>query len=146
VDDVSITLALSWPVSVNALYRATGGRNQLAKPARIWYAAAIEKIKNHPGYRAPLFPPEARLEVRLLLVPRTARAFDVDNFCKAVYDALEKSELIGNDSQIFEASQVKVDRPGDLTPGAYLRVTEATGYPSLWSAELFNLAGRVQPW
>lgn len=96
----SLMLTLPWPPSVNQYWRTivipgrAGSRNVPAKPARGRTLISEEGREYKAKVRAALRTHAiqhlgaARLSVHLVLHAPTAREYDLDNFRKAVYDAL----------------------------------------------------------
>ena len=81
----SITLELPYPPSVNAMWRSINGRNVLSKKGREYRVFALAILEG-------LIDPENKIThpvcVDMVLHPPTARRYDIDNFTKAVFDAL----------------------------------------------------------
>lgn len=89
-------MALPFPPSVNALYIPCRSRIILSKKAREFHAlfAQVLHQQGHPGMATGF------LEVEVWACPPNRRARDVDNLLKALFDALQKTEVFENDSQI----------------------------------------------
>lgn len=92
-------LKLPWPLSLNRLWRAVGGRVLLSADAR----ACVRAIANAlPRGRIP--PPlTGRLAVQITLCPPKSESdarWDVANREKLICDALTKQRVWADDSQI----------------------------------------------
>lgn len=94
-------LSLPWPPSVNAIWRAFGGRVILSAKARAYIKAAPNSL---PSGRVP--PPlTGRLLVWLTMHPpaklaRGGQAWDIANREKILCDVLTKQRVWLDDSQI----------------------------------------------
>ncbi len=100
---------LPWPPSVNGYWRAIcRGR----RPAQI----LSERGRNYRINAEEQIVFQGVREVRgdttatLILHPPTRRAFDVDNYAKAVLDVLTHTGVLDDDSQIVDLRIVKADR------------------------------------
>lgn len=109
----TIALTLPWPPSVNVYWRANGHRRFISQRGvdfcqGVW-AAVLEA--GQPRM-------EGRLAVWVTLCPPTRRAFDVDNFSKAILDSLVKARVFEDDGQV---DWIACER-GPLTEGGQARV------------------------
>ena len=91
-------LKLPWPPSVNGYWRSYRGRQILSKKARQYR----DSIMRHPGVRKLLGP----LSVHIFLEPPDKRGRDVDNYSKAILDALTHAGAWDDDSQVAHMSVV----------------------------------------
>jgi crossover junction endodeoxyribonuclease RusA len=64
----------------------------------------------------PKFPPDASLSMKMVIRPPDRRKRDVDNFSKALLDALEAAQLFDNDCQIDEL-HIKRDKNDIIKDG-----------------------------
>lgn len=96
-------LTLPFPPSVNTYWRAPNkgplkGRHLISADGRKYQSAAcvaiIEQLRRLPK---PSAEPAA---VEILLFPPDARRRDIDNYCKALFDALTHAGLWEDDSQV----------------------------------------------
>ena len=98
---MSITLAIMWPPSVNHEWMKARGRIILTPKGRTYRAYVAGKIL---AMRAHGVLPKASLTgdlaVAMELYPPDRRRRDVDNYSKAVLDALTHTHLWRDDSQI----------------------------------------------
>ena len=99
-DGPVIELRLSWPPSVNKIWRnvvvARKQRTLLSASARQWFeVAAVEVMRQRAG--AALL---GRVHVDITLHAPDRRAIDIDNRAKAVLDALTKGGIWHDDGQV----------------------------------------------
>lgn len=98
------------PPSINHIYGYTsrGGfaRSYITKEGKEWFAKAQSDIVRQNRRRKPIL---TDLEVSIDLY--TARRQDVDNIIKPILDALTKSEVIKDDSQVYRISVEKFKCP-----------------------------------
>jgi len=88
---------------------------------RAWFREAEACIRGALGYQEFLF--RGKVKVDFMLVPPTARMFDIDNRDKALFDVLQKACLIMDDAQIYTSERWKLDKqPKGCYAGAYIRV------------------------
>lgn len=92
-----IMLTLPFPPSVNTYYAVVRGRKILSKRGReykkITHGLILEA--GHSGKRL-----NGRLAVTVILTPPDRRGRDIDNYCKALLDALTHAEVWIDDSQV----------------------------------------------
>ncbi|HDM8140680.1 TPA: RusA family crossover junction endodeoxyribonuclease [Vibrio harveyi] len=89
--------ALPFPLTVNACYRSVHGRSILSKKARNYRKEVREKMIELGLDNLMI---EKRVAVRLELFPSTKRKFDIDNYCKSLFDALTHCRFWCDDHQI----------------------------------------------
>lgn len=107
---------MPWPPSVNGYWRTFRNRQIISKRGREYRVNAIE-VLNNLGLSGELIP--NRLKVNLTLNPPTLRKYDVDNFNKALFDAITHSEFWIDDEQIDSLNIKK----GVKTKGGNIKVT-----------------------
>lgn len=90
--------SMPWPPSVNGYWRSFRGRQIISKRGREYRKSAILRLSENSLCGESL---SRRLSVCVTLNPPTLRKYDIDNFCKAVFDALSKAEFWLDDEQIF---------------------------------------------
>tara|TARA_R110002074_G_scaffold178539_4_gene342247 strand:- start:1280 stop:1636 length:357 start_codon:yes stop_codon:yes gene_type:complete len=90
---------LPFPPSVNACWRVFKNRSILSKRGREYRAEVINRMKCIGLYNEIV---SGRLRVRLELYPPDARRRDIDNYCKATFDALSHAKFWIDDEQIDE--------------------------------------------
>lgn len=99
-DGPVIELRLSWPPSVNTIWRNVvvnkRPRTLLSKPGREWFAAASAEVTQQRAGTRIL----GRVAVDLTLHAPDRRAIDIDNRAKAVLDALTKGGMWHDDGQV----------------------------------------------
>ena len=92
-----VTLRLPWPPSLNRYWRYTetgdvvlsaAAREYRASVAQIWQQAKMGSFGT------------ARLEIDIRIYPPSEGAHDLDNLCKAPFDALQEAGAFLDDSQI----------------------------------------------
>jgi crossover junction endodeoxyribonuclease RusA len=107
----SYTLQLPWAPSVNGYWRAFRGRQILSAKGREYRKAAVAAVPNDAKYGA------ARLFVELWLSPPDRRIRDLDNYAKAVLDALTHAGVWDDDSQIdrLAINRCAIEKPGRVT-------------------------------
>jgi len=88
---------IPFPPSNNTYYRHVGSRVLLSKKGRE-YKLRVKSAIFKAGRNALSGP----LGIRMQLEPPDRRMRDLDNWFKAVFDAIEYSRLLVNDSQIKE--------------------------------------------
>ncbi len=94
---MSYKFEMPWPPSVNAWKSPFRNRMILTKRGREYRVAAIARLKelHIDGEKR-----SERLSVSLVLNPPTLRKYDIDNFCKSLFDALTHGEFWLDDEQI----------------------------------------------
>lgn len=103
-------LLLSWPPSVNDLYRAFRGRNILSAKARKWYEDGKAELLLQ---RAT--PVIGTVEIAVELASPTKRRYDPDNRIKAIFDLLVRCGIIeDDDNATIKRYSVDVDGEGFL--------------------------------
>jgi Holliday junction resolvase RusA-like endonuclease len=109
---------VSWPPSVNELWRSWNGRNILSSRARRWKAAAeVELLAQKP------VPVPGPVVIHVELASPYGRRFDPDNKIKALFDLLVKSGIIEkDDDSIVKDHRVTVD--GEGFKGARITITK----------------------
>ncbi len=106
-----IRLTLPWPPSTNKTWRRAGKHMHLATKATTYRLAVRSLVV---AAKQPGLPLAGALEVCVTLRPPDRRRRDEDNFAgKALFDALTKAGVWGDDSQIRR----KVVEWGDVAPG-----------------------------
>ena len=89
------TFMLPWPPSVNGMWRAVAGRNILSQRYRLWREAAAKSLREQRP-RAVIGPVEIAIE----LSPPDARAYDIDNRVKPLFDLLVAGKVIASDDHL----------------------------------------------
>lgn len=88
---------MPWPPSLNVWKSPFRNRMILTAKGRTYRVAAIDKLKEL-GLSGELI--DCDVSVSLVLNPPTLRRYDIDNFCKSLFDAMSKAEFWIDDSQI----------------------------------------------
>ena len=100
-----LAVRLPWPPSVNTYWRNFRGKTVLSAKGREYREDVEASLPSeHPVFAFPV-------EMRIDLYPPSRREFDVDNYMKAILDALEHCGVLENDSlvQSITASKYKFD-------------------------------------
>ena len=98
---------LPWPPSVNGYWRTFRNRQIISKRGREYRAEAMKEMQRLGLIDEAL---TERLQVHLTLHPPTLRKYDIDNFCKATFDALSHARFWEDDEQIDSLSIRKTEK------------------------------------
>lgn len=98
---------MPYPPSVNGYWRSFQGRQIISKRGREYRKKAIEVMKslNLDGENI-----SDRLHVSIVIHPPTLRKYDIDNWCKAPFDALTHAEFWVDDEQVDSLSIKKGEK------------------------------------
>jgi crossover junction endodeoxyribonuclease RusA len=103
-------LVLPFPPSGNTYYRSIrmgqSCRVLISKRGREYKQTVSDMIEAIDDPPFPPFPNTSRLGISITLHAPTRRKYDIDNFTKALFDALESAGVIENDNQ-FDVMTVK---------------------------------------
>ncbi len=88
---------MPWPPSVNAWKSPFRNRMILTKRGREYRAKALSELESLDLKGEQI---DKNVSVSLVLNPPTARRYDIDNFCKSLFDALTVAEFWLDDEQI----------------------------------------------
>jgi crossover junction endodeoxyribonuclease RusA len=118
-------LVLPYPPSVNHYWKHAVINNRptvyISKEGK-QFTTAVRAAVLESGYG--FNPLQSRLSVSIEIYPKNKRAFDIDNSVKATLDALTKSRVWADDSQIDE---LHVKRMSAVKPGyCTVTITELT--------------------
>ncbi|MAF42822.1 MAG: hypothetical protein CMI54_01455 [Parcubacteria group bacterium] len=94
---MSYNFIMPWPPSVNAWKTPFRNRMILTKRGREYRKAALECLEEL-GLTGEKI--DQNLSIHLTLNPPTLRRYDIDNFCKSLFDALTHAEFWIDDEQI----------------------------------------------
>lgn len=94
--NLPIAIMLPYPPSVNTYWRANGKRRFISKAGIMFLNEVIKRCKYE---KMPNFG-DAKLDVEIVVYPRSKRKFDLDNCLKGILDALQKARVYDDDSQI----------------------------------------------
>lgn len=93
--------SMPWPPSVNAWKSPFKNRMILTKRGREYRAEALSVIGQLGLSNENI---KCDVHVSLILNPPTMRRYDIDNFCKSLFDALSLAGFWLDDSQIVSLS------------------------------------------
>lgn len=128
-----MNLTLPFPPSVNTYWRAPNkgplaGRHLISAKGRAYQsdacAAIIEQLRKLPK------PSSAPAAVEIILFPPDARRRDIDNYNKALFDALTHAGIWKDDSQI---KRMLVEW-GPITPKGKVEITISKYEPAVAAA------------
>ena len=102
---------LPWPPSINGYWRTFRNRQIISKRGREYRLSIGNAIPDLIGEAI-----EERVSVYIVLNPPTKRKYDVDNFTKAVFDALTAIGFWIDDEQVHKLTIVKGEKspPGNV--------------------------------
>ncbi|WP_106478134.1 RusA family crossover junction endodeoxyribonuclease [Phytohalomonas tamaricis] len=105
-----IELTLPFPPAVNNITAVVRGRKITSKRGREYRAAAVEMIQGQ--YRGSQI--DGRLQVQITLVAPTRQKRDIDNYSKAVLDAITAAGVWDDDEQVdrIEIIRGEIRKPG----------------------------------
>ncbi len=107
---------MPYPPSVNVWKSPFKNRLILTKRGREYRQKAIDRL-NELGLSNESI--ESKVQVHLVLNPPTNRRYDIDNFCKSLFDAMSKANFWVDDEQIYALSIKK----GEKTEGGNVEVS-----------------------
>lgn len=96
--------SMPWPPSVNVWKSPFKNRMILTARGRKYRQLAIERLSELNLKNEMI---EKRVSVSLVLNPPTRRKYDIDNFCKSLFDAMSKAGFWVDDEQVHELNVVK---------------------------------------
>ena len=104
---------LPWAPSVNGYWRTFRNRQIISKRGREYRSEAVRLMQSYGLSNEML---SGRLQVSLTLYPPTKRKYDIDNFCKAAFDALSHCNFWLDDEQIDKLTISKGEKspPGKI--------------------------------
>lgn len=106
---------MPWAPSVNVWKTPFKSRMILTKRGREYRVKAIDTL-GALGLKGEMI--DCNVSVELTLNPPSMRRYDIDNFCKSLFDAMSKAEFWKDDSQIVKLSIIK----GVKTHGGNIQV------------------------
>lgn len=96
---MSYEFEMPWPPSVGSCWRAVNSKMILSKRARKYRGDAIARLIDLKLYNKNI---SESLSVELVLNPPTLARYDIDNFNKALFDALSHGQFWLDDEQVIE--------------------------------------------
>lgn len=126
-------LSLPFPPAVNNITAVVRGRKITSKRGREYRAAAVDAIQSQ--YRGPQL--NGRLQVQITLMAPTRQKRDIDNYSKAVLDAITAAG-VWEDDELVDALTI---RRGPITKGGacYVEIFPAGKESILYSANQAEL-------
>ena len=112
---MSYEFEMPWPPSVNAWKNPFRNRMILSKRGREYRVDALAALKELDIDKELV---SSRLSVSLVLNPPTLRKYDIDNFCKSLFDALTVGEFWLDDEQVDRLTVTK----GVKTKGGNIQI------------------------
>lgn len=107
---------MPFPPSVNVWMKPFKSRMILTKRGREYRLQAISKLEDLGLINERV---DKKVRVHLTLNPPSNRRYDIDNFCKSLFDAMSKAEFWIDDEQIYALSIKK----GVKTEGGNVEVS-----------------------
>ena len=99
---------MPWPPSVNGGYRSVfRGRIILSKKGRQYRDNAVAHLIDLKLYNKNI---SESVSVELVLNPPTLRKYDIDNFNKALFDALSHGKFWLDDEQVIKLNITKGEK------------------------------------
>lgn len=115
-----LSLCLPFPPSTNTYWRHLPGGKTLISEAGRKYRAFVQGVALMHKLAGSF--PNQRLRVILQLIPPDKRRRDIDNSCKALFDAFTHAKIWGDDEQV---DTLHIIKRGDSKPGFVLVSIEA---------------------
>lgn len=124
-DDWCLEFALSWPVSVNALYTtATNGKRVLSTKGRHYARMAQKEMLGHLSAQDRVYLPyPTPVTVTLHAYAHVLTGWDLDNLWKVTLDCLEKAGILRKDELVFSMHGYKHWIDHHATPSITLMLT-----------------------
>ena len=98
---------LPYPPSINGYWRAFRGRQIISKRGREYRVNAIERLRELNLINEKI---EGRVSLSVVIHPPTLRKYDIDNWCKAPFDALTHAGFWHDDEQVDSLSIKKGEK------------------------------------
>ena len=118
-----IEFELPWPPSVNGYWRTFRGRQIISKKGREYRLLCLLRLSELKLSSRHI---DNRLHVTITLNPPTLRKYDIDNWCKAPFDALTHAEFWKDDEQVDRLTLIK----GEKVKGGNIQVKVEIQTPS----------------
>ena len=99
--------SMPWPPSVNVWKTPFRNRMILTRKGRQYRIDAVERIKELGMHKEGI---SGSVSVSMVLNPPTLRRYDIDNFCKSLFDALTISGFWVDDEQIHKLTIEKGEK------------------------------------
>jgi crossover junction endodeoxyribonuclease RusA len=106
---------MPWPPSVGSCWRAINSKMILSKRARKYRGEAIARLIDLKLYNKNI---SESVSVELVLNPPTLARYDIDNFNKALFDALSHGKFWLDDEQVVKL----IIHKGEKTKGGNVKI------------------------
>ena len=93
---LEVMLELPWPPSTNTYWRRSGHHIHISNKGREYRKAVMDEIALLDVQKFG----DARVSVSMQLIPPNLRKYDIDNRCKALFDALSHAGVWNDDEQV----------------------------------------------
>ena len=111
--------ALPWPPSINTYWATYQNRRITSKKGREYRSEVIEIMKSKKLFGENV---SGDIAVHITLMPKANFRYDVDNFNKAIFDALTHSEFWRDDCQVV---RLTIEKGEKITSGrALIKITK----------------------
>lgn len=103
----SYEFSLGWPPSINSYWATFRNRRIISKRGREYKKDSIEEIR-----KAGLIDEKisGRVSFKMVMNPPSLRKYDIDNFCKSVFDSLSEAGFWLDDEQVYRLTIVKGEK------------------------------------
>lgn len=104
---MSYEFIMPWPPSVNGYWRTFQNRQIISKRGREYRKSAVDRLYDLKLNDECI---TSNVSVSLVLNPPTLRRYDIDNFNKALFDAMSMANFWLDDEQIHNLSITKGEK------------------------------------
>lgn len=96
----ALCFTVDFPPSINCYYNVKNSCKYVTKAGKDYKKSVIQQLNAYLTHGINYFQHPNRLGIFLLMNRADKRRIDLDNYCKALLDAITESNLIEDDSQI----------------------------------------------
>jgi len=107
--------SMPYPPTLNTMWAVFRGRKILSKKGRLYRDQAINHLREIGLYEEEI---KSKLSVSMVINPPTLRKYDIDNFCKAPFDALSHAGFWLDDEQVYSL----IIKKGEKTKGGNIQL------------------------
>lgn len=111
--------SLPWPPTINRYWATYQNRRITSKKGREYRAEVVRRMKSKGLFGEKI---DCNISVHITLMPSKNFKYDVDNFNKAIFDALTHSEFWADDCQVVRLTIEKGDK--SMGGSALVKVTK----------------------